>query len=110
MNLKLLLTLLLAQTLLLPMQIAAAPAQATNAAAATASDDDEALAAAALEGLLSAPPERALPLLQRVAEQAALLDKANDAILVRDLQHRILYWNRAAERLYGWTASAAVQP
>ena len=45
---------------------------------------------------------------QRVAEQAALLDKANDAILVRDLQHRILYWNRAAERLYGWTAAEAV--
>jgi PAS domain S-box-containing protein len=45
---------------------------------------------------------------QRVAEQAALLDKANDAILVRDLSHRILYWNRAAERLYGWTAAEAL--
>jgi PAS domain S-box-containing protein len=40
---------------------------------------------------------------ERIAEQAALLDKAQDAILVRDLNHQILYWNRSAERLYGWT-------
>ncbi|TDU66452.1 PAS domain S-box-containing protein [Prosthecobacter fusiformis] len=40
-------------------------------------------------------------------EQATLLDKAQDAILVRDLHHRILYWNRSAERLYGWSAQEA---
>lgn len=44
----------------------------------------------------------------RLREQAALLDKANDAILVRDLDHHILYWNRSAERLYGWTAAEAM--
>ncbi|OYW30972.1 MAG: hypothetical protein B7Z47_02525 [Chthoniobacter sp. 12-60-6] len=44
----------------------------------------------------------------RVREQAALLDKAQDAILVRDLDHRILYWNHSAERLYGWSAGEAV--
>lgn len=43
----------------------------------------------------------------RVREQAALLDEAQDAILVRDLDHRIRYWNRSAERLYGWTAGEA---
>ena len=43
----------------------------------------------------------------RIAEQASLLDKAQDAILVRDLDHRILYWNKSAERLYGWTATEA---
>jgi len=44
----------------------------------------------------------------RLREQAALLDKAQDAILVRDLDHKILFWNRSAERLYGWTAAEAV--
>jgi PAS domain S-box-containing protein len=41
----------------------------------------------------------------RTREQAALLDKAQDAILVRDLDHRITYWNKSAERLYGWQAA-----
>jgi PAS domain S-box-containing protein len=39
--------------------------------------------------------------------QAALLDLATDAIHVRDLAGRVTYWNRAAERLYGWTAAEA---
>lgn len=42
---------------------------------------------------------------QKIREQAALLDIASDAIFVRDLDHRILYWNRGAERLYGWQAA-----
>ncbi|MBC8039226.1 MAG: PAS domain S-box protein, partial [Opitutaceae bacterium] len=45
---------------------------------------------------------------KRVREQAALLDKAQDAILVRDLDHHITFWNKSAERLYGWTADEAV--
>ncbi len=40
----------------------------------------------------------------RIREQASLLDQARDAILVRELDHRITYWNKSAERLYGWTA------
>ena len=44
----------------------------------------------------------------KIREQAALLDKAQDAILVRDLDHKILYWNRSAERLYGWSAAEAL--
>ncbi|MFC5454033.1 response regulator [Prosthecobacter fluviatilis] len=44
----------------------------------------------------------------KIHEQATLLDKAQDAIVVRDLEHRILYWNRSAERLYGWTSKEAV--
>ena len=39
-----------------------------------------------------------------IREQASLLDKAHDAIIVRDLDGRITYWNQGAERLYGWTA------
>ena len=41
--------------------------------------------------------------LEQIAEQAALLDKARDAILVRDLKGKILFWNKGAERMYGWT-------
>ncbi len=41
----------------------------------------------------------------KLREQAALLDGARDAILVRDLEHHILYWNHGAERLYGWSAA-----
>jgi PAS domain S-box-containing protein len=44
----------------------------------------------------------------RISEQASLLDKARDAILVRDLDHTITYWNKSAERLYGWTAEEAI--
>jgi PAS domain S-box-containing protein len=41
---------------------------------------------------------------ERVQEQAELLDLAHDAILVKDLEDRVLYWNKSAECLYGWTA------
>lgn len=40
----------------------------------------------------------------KLRQQAALLDLAQDAILVRDLGHRVEYWNKSAERLYGWRA------
>ena len=36
-------------------------------------------------------------------EYATILDLANDAVLVMDLQANITFWNRGAERLYGWT-------
>src|SRR5215831_11504152 len=45
---------------------------------------------------------------EKIREQAALLDLAQDAILVRDLNDRVLYWNKSAERLYGWTAAEAL--
>ncbi len=41
----------------------------------------------------------------KIREQASLLDKARDAIIVCEPEgHHILYWNRSAERLYGWQA------
>jgi len=40
-----------------------------------------------------------------IRHQASLLDKAQDAIMVRNLNHEVLYWNKSAERLYGWTAA-----
>lgn len=51
--------------------------------------------------LLLARNERAS---QTLREQASLLDKAQDAIVVTDLQRRITFWNKSAERLYGWPA------
>jgi PAS domain S-box-containing protein len=42
------------------------------------------------------------------SEQAALLDLANEAILVVGIDSTIRYWNRGAERLYGWPASQTV--
>ena len=40
---------------------------------------------------------------ERIFQQASLLDKAQDAILVCDLKHQILYWNKGAEKIYGWS-------
>ena len=45
---------------------------------------------------------------ERISEQAALLDEARDAIVVRGLDQKILFWNKGAERLYGWTPEEAV--
>jgi diguanylate cyclase (GGDEF)-like protein/PAS domain S-box-containing protein len=41
----------------------------------------------------------------RIREQASLLDKAQDAIVVRGIDDKILFWNKGAERLYGWTSA-----
>ena len=45
---------------------------------------------------------------EQIREQAALLDQAQDAILVRDLDGTISFWNKGAEQIYGWTAEEAV--
>jgi PAS domain S-box-containing protein len=41
--------------------------------------------------------------LQLLKEQAELLDRASDIIIIRDLDERITYWNSGAERVYGWS-------
>ena len=40
---------------------------------------------------------------EKMREQAALLDEAQDAIIVRGFDGSITFWNKGAERLYGWT-------
>ncbi len=44
---------------------------------------------------------------ERLHEQAELLDHAQEAILVLDLVGHILFWNKSAERIYGWAAEEA---
>jgi PAS domain S-box-containing protein len=45
---------------------------------------------------------------QKIQEQAALLDIATDAIVVRDLDNQIQFWNKGAESIYGWQATEAI--
>lgn len=45
--------------------------------------------------------------LEKIKEQSALLDHAQDAILVTDSQGRVTYWNSGAELMYGWTKDEA---
>jgi two-component system, cell cycle sensor histidine kinase and response regulator CckA len=45
---------------------------------------------------------------RQITEQAAFLDKAQDAILNCDLDGKILFWNKGAERMYGLTKGEAL--
>ncbi|MGV3741265.1 MAG: EAL domain-containing protein, partial [Burkholderiaceae bacterium] len=45
---------------------------------------------------------------RHIRDQASLLDKAQDAIIVHDMKNRIVFWNKGAERLYGWSAADAI--
>jgi PAS domain S-box-containing protein len=44
----------------------------------------------------------------QVRMQAEMLDYATDAILVRDLENRVIYWNQAATERYGWTSADVI--
>lgn len=44
----------------------------------------------------------------KLREQADLLETTHDAIMVRDLNDVITFWNRGAEQLYEWSRSEAV--
>ena len=44
---------------------------------------------------------------EQIRNQARWLDEARDAIIVRDLDDRISYWNDGATRLFGWTREEA---
>lgn len=44
---------------------------------------------------------------QTVEEQADLLDVTSDAIVLADRSGRVVYWNKGAEELYGWSFDEA---
>lgn len=44
----------------------------------------------------------------RIAFQATLLDAVGEAVVATDVTGRILYWNRFAELLFGWSAGEAI--
>ncbi|MEO1431316.1 MAG: PAS domain S-box protein [Cyanobacteria bacterium J06633_8] len=44
----------------------------------------------------------------QLREQAALLDIVTDAIIMRDLSHKVLLWNKSAQRIYGWMEEEAI--
>ncbi len=45
---------------------------------------------------------------EKLKAQTELLNKATDAIYTRKLDGVVTYWNKSAERLYGWTQAEAV--
>jgi PAS domain S-box-containing protein len=45
---------------------------------------------------------------ERLRQQAALIQAAQDAIVVLDMEDRITFWNPGAERLYGWIETEAL--
>ena len=44
----------------------------------------------------------------RLQEQANLIELAHDAILMRDMDGRITFWNHGAQETYGWPAEKAI--
>ena len=45
---------------------------------------------------------------EEVEEQAELLNVAQEAIIVEDLEGCIEYWNNGAQQMYGWTGEEAI--
>jgi diguanylate cyclase (GGDEF)-like protein/PAS domain S-box-containing protein len=45
---------------------------------------------------------------ERLRFQSGLLDAVGQAVIATDLGGRVVFWNRAAERMYGWSAEEVV--
>jgi two-component system CheB/CheR fusion protein len=53
--------------------------------------------------------EAALAQVNRLARLAVVIHDAFDAIIMHDLEGKVLAWNPGAERIYGWTEAEAIQ-
>ena len=84
----------------------------TGLEAANKTADEDIFSLSALTGGVQRVLEAETPDGRRVAEllrtQAIMLNETHDAIIVRDREDHILFWNRGAERLYGWSANEAI--
>ncbi|HEY2861505.1 MAG TPA: ATP-binding protein [Terracidiphilus sp.] len=56
-----------------------------------------------LEALNSELERRVTDRTEELRQRAELLDLATEAIMVRDLEGKVRFWNTGAESLYGWT-------
>jgi PAS domain S-box-containing protein len=45
---------------------------------------------------------------ERIRFQSGLLGAVGDAVIALDVDGRVLYWNRAAEHMYGWSSEEAM--
>ncbi|BAY38012.1 multi-sensor hybrid histidine kinase [Nostoc sp. NIES-2111] len=45
---------------------------------------------------------------QELRRTLEILDSASDSIIIRDMDDRIMYWNRGAELLYGWAKEEVI--
>ena len=44
----------------------------------------------------------------KLSYQASLLENVSDAIIATDMGYNIVFWNKTAEKQYGWTASEVI--
>ena len=56
----------------------------------------------------SAVPHQIEELHTLCCEQSILLDLVTDAILLWSVEGKIKYWNRSAQKMYGWQSEAAI--
>jgi len=60
-----------------------------------------------LEERVQQRTEKLASLVKQLQRHKTMVDLASEAIIVFDMDDRITYWNRGAERLYGWSADKA---
>jgi PAS domain S-box-containing protein len=62
----------------------------------------------ATQAFIAAAPETQLAMLELDLRLRALVDGANDAVVTINVDSIIVDWNRAAERMFGWTRQQAI--